>query len=118
VKSARHGVAIGERRIERRLRRELNRRVARVEDWWDPYIGVRGRYSVSEKCYLLGRADIGGFGIGADVSWQASAGIGCMLDGNTFLELTYRAVGVDYDHDGFVYEVITHGPEISLGKVF
>lgn len=105
-------------RIERRLKRDLNRRFARSDDWFDPYVGVRGRYQLNEKYYLLGRADIGGFGVGSDLSWQASAGIGCQLSERLFTEITYRALGTDYDHDGFVYDMITHGPEVSLGINF
>jgi hypothetical protein len=35
-----------------------------------------------------------------------------------FTEITYRALGMDYDHDGFTYNMITHGPELSLGLIF
>jgi hypothetical protein len=105
-------------RIERELRRGLNRRFVESNDWFDPYIGLRGRYNFSPRVYFTGRADIGGFSIGADLSWQTSAGIGYQLSERKFLELSYRALGVDYDRDGFVYDVITHGAEVSLGMIF
>jgi hypothetical protein len=105
-------------RIERRLKRDLNRRFARSDDWFDPYIGLRGRYNLNEKYYLVGRADIGGFGVGSDLSWQASAGIGWRLSERLYSEVTYRALGMDYDRDGFVYDMVMHGPEIALGLEF
>jgi hypothetical protein len=114
----RGNVAEREERIERRLRRDLNRRITRVDDWWDPYVGVRCRYHLSDKYYLLGRADIGGFGVGSEITWQASGGIGCKLDKNTFFEITYRALAADYEDNGLLSDLITHGPEISLGKIF
>jgi hypothetical protein len=105
-------------RIERRLKRDLNRRLAATEYWFDPYVGIRGRYNFSEKVYFLGRADIGGFSIGADLSWQASAGFGYQLSERKFFEVTYRALGVDYENDGYIYDMITHGAEVSLGMTF
>lgn len=35
-----------------------------------------------------------------------------------FLKAGYRALGADYEHDGFVDDMVTHGPEISLGVIF
>ena len=105
-------------RIERRLKQDLNKRVASLDDWIDPFIGLRGKYHFNEKYYLTARADIGGFGVGSDFSWQANGGIGCNLSPTLFLEVTYRALGMDYNKDGFVYDMVAHGPEISLGKIF
>jgi hypothetical protein len=105
-------------RIERRLKQDLNRRFARSDDWFDPYVGVRGQYQLNGKYYVLGRADIGGFGVGSDLSWQASAGFGCHLSERLYTEVVYRALSMDYDKDGFVYDMVTHGPEISLGLAF
>jgi hypothetical protein len=105
-------------RIERRLKRDLNRRIASLEDWVDPFVGLRARYNFNDKYYLTGRADIGGFGVGADFSWHVNAGIGCQLSPSLFLEVTYRALGMDYDKNGYIYDMVTHGPEISLGKIF
>ncbi len=105
-------------RIERRLKRDLNTRIASLDDWVDPFIGLRARYHWNEKFYLTARADIGGFGVGSDLSWQANGGIGCNLSPTLFLEVTYRALGMDYNKDGFVYDMVAHGPEISLGKIF
>ena len=48
----------------------------------------------------------------------ANGGIGYRLSDRKFVELTYRALGVDYDSDGFLYDVITHGPEVSIGMIF
>ena len=105
-------------RIERRLQRGLNRRFVEEEYWFDPYVGLRGHYKFTDRIYFTGRADIGGFSIGADVSWQAIGGIGYQLSDRKFVELTYRALGVDYENDGFLSDVITHGAEVSVGMIF
>lgn len=105
-------------RIERRLDKALNRRLVSSEYWFDPYVGLRGLYNCTDRLYLLGRADIGGFSVGADLSWQASAGFGWKLTEKTFFEATYRAIGVDYENDGYIYNTVTYGPEVSLGVIF
>lgn len=111
---------IAERRekIEKLLDRALNRRLSRVDDWFDPYIGLRGRYNFNDKMYFVGRADISPFDVGADFAWQASAGFGCYLTPRIYGELVYRIMDVDYRHDGLIYDMTTHGPELTLGMQF
>jgi hypothetical protein len=104
--------------IDKLLRKELNRRLNRTDDWFDPYIGLRGRYNFSEKCYFIARADVSPFDIGSDFAWQASAGFGCQLKPRIYGELVYRILDIEYRHDGFIYDTTTHGPELTLGMIF
>jgi hypothetical protein len=106
------------KKIEKKLQKALNRRISLTEQWLDPYIGLRGRYNFSEKCYFLARADVSPFDVGADFAWQASAGFGCQLTQRIYGELVYRILDVDYRHDGFIYDNTTYGPEITLGMNF
>jgi hypothetical protein len=64
------------------------------------------------------QADIGGFGIGADLTWEAEAALGIMVTKNIFTELGYRALAVDYDKDGLQMDTITHGVQMTLGIVY
>ena len=105
-------------RIASILHNALDRRVSRLDDWWDPYVGVRGRYNLSDKYYLSGKADIGGFGAGSDLSWQAEVAFGTMVTQNIFSEVGYRALGVDYNHDGLHMDTVTHGVQLTLGINF
>lgn len=100
------------------LHHALDRKVSRVDDWWDPYIGVRGRYNLNSTFYLTAKADIGGFGIGSDLTWQAEAALGIAVTKNVFGEIGYRAIGVDYDQDGFQMDTVTHGFQLGLGLMF
>lgn len=104
--------------IDRLLRRALNRKISRADDWFDPYIGVRGRYDFTSALYFTARADVSPFDVGADFAWQASAGFGCQLTSRIYSEVVYRILDVDYRHDGLIYDTTTHGPEISLGINF
>lgn len=104
--------------ISRALKDELRRSVSRQDDWWDPYVGLKGRYYLSKPVYLTGRVDIGGFGVGADFSWQVNTGIGFQITRHLFSEITYRAYDVDYDRGGLIYDVLTQGVEINTGFNF
>jgi hypothetical protein len=100
------------------LHDSLNRIVSRTDDWWDPYVGLRGRYNLNEKFYLTAKGDIGGFTVGSDLTWQAEAALGVQLSKNMFTEIGYRALGVDYRKDGLVMDTVTHGPQLTLGILF
>jgi hypothetical protein len=105
-------------RIARVLHDALDSRVARTDDWWDPYIGMRGRYNVNGKLYVTAKADIGGFGIGSELTWTAEAALGCQVTERIFSEIGYRALAVDYEDNGLTYDVVTHGPQMTVGINF
>ena len=88
------------RKIARALESKLDARFARTDDWWDPFIGLRGRLNLGEAWYLTAKGDVGGFGVGSDFTWQAEAALGCQITGYIFAEAGYRALGTDYEGDG------------------
>jgi hypothetical protein len=96
----------------------LNRSFARTDDWFDPYIGVRGRYNLSNAFYLTTKADVGGFGIGADVTTEVSASLGCQITRNIFSEVGFRYLYNDYDSGGLICRVSMYGPELTVGLKF
>jgi hypothetical protein len=84
--------------------------------WVDPMVGAKGRYNINETWFVNGWAMVGGFGAGSDITWDLLAAVGYQYNEHISFGLGYRALGVDYDHDGFVYDVVQHGP--ILGTVF
>jgi len=82
--------------------------------WIEPFIGARLGVSLSERWNLSLRGDVGGFGVdGSDFSWQVIGAAGYRLRQEGWLvDLFggYRALGQDYEDDGFVWDVVTHGP--------
>jgi hypothetical protein len=83
--------------------------------WVDPIIGAKGRFNIDESWYLTGWGMVGGFGAGSKVTWDVMGGVGYQWNDWLSVAVGYRALGVDYDHDGFVYDVVQHGP--FLGTV-
>lgn len=79
------------------------------KSWVDPIIGVRAQRNLSEKLFLRGVADIGGFGIESDLTWQAYVALGYRLCDKSALSIGYRGLGTDFADGGFAYDVVSHG---------
>jgi hypothetical protein len=101
-----------------RLDKALNRTITRDEYWFDPYVGLRGRYNFNKVFYTAVRGEIGGFDVGSDLMWEVEGVIGINLTRCIFTEVGYRALSVDYDNNGFLFDTITHGPQITTGITF
>jgi hypothetical protein len=99
----------------------LNRSLSFYDDWFDPVIGVRGRYNLSKAFYLTAQTDIGGFGIGSDIAWQGYAAVGCQITRSIYAEVGYRALYDDFrdeSHHNFIYQLWFHGVQITTGLKF
>ena len=100
------------------LNMKLDQTISRQDDWFDPYVGLRGRYNFNKTFYTAVRGEIGGFGVGADLMWQVEAVVGINLTRSIFTEVGYRALGADYENNGLLFDVVTHGPQITTGITF
>jgi opacity protein-like surface antigen len=89
-----------------------------TEDWIDPMIGLRIEHQITEKWVALARADIGGFGVGSDFSWQAFGAIGYRWHPNAAILAGYRYLDIDYDSNGFTFDAATAGIMIGLQWTF
>lgn len=85
-------------------------------DWVDPLVGVAGSYALDGPWTLFGRAEVGGFGVGADVEWGLLAGASYAFNDWFALSGGWRYLSVDYDDEGIVYDVDQSGP--VLGATF
>ena len=100
------------------LTSRLSQKFSLYQDWFDPFIGVRGRYNFYKPFYLMAKGDVGGFGIGSEVTCQAYGGIGCQITRNLFSEVGYRFLYTDYDTTSLIYQVVMHGAQITVGLTF
>ena len=104
--------------IDHLLRDSLDQRLS-MNNWWiDPVIGLRGRLNLDQRWYLTARGDVGGFGVGSKFSWQTEAALGFQITPNVFAEAGYRALGMDYQGNGLIYDAITHGAQLTMGVNF
>jgi hypothetical protein len=86
------------------------------DTWVDPLVGIKGRADLGSNFYVTAWGMIGGFGVSSDLMWDVLGGIGYEFSDTFSLVAGYRAVSVDYENDGFVYDVVQQGP--LLGAVF
>lgn len=91
------------------------------ETWVDPVVGLNGRIELTDRWELLAEGDIGGFGVGSDISWSWLAAIGYRfepLGRDTFLRAGYRMLHVDYEDGGFEWDVTYKGPLVGITMKF
>jgi opacity protein-like surface antigen len=86
----------------------------RDTSWVDPIIGIRGQAEMGDKFFFRYYGDIGGFGAGSDLTWQAFMGFGYHCSKNVNVAVGYRGLGIDYGQGSFSLDVVTHGPVIGL----
>jgi hypothetical protein len=86
--------------------------------WVDPIIGVRFHHDLTDKFFIRGLADVGGFGISSDITWQGMASLGYRVTKNASVGLGYRALGTDYTSGSTTYDVVSHGLLLGLEYKF
>jgi hypothetical protein len=84
--------------------------------WVDALVGIRGNYFFTPEIYLTGWGLVGGGG--ADVDWDVSLALGYKFTDTISAVAGYRALGVNYDNDGFVFDVVEQGPIIGVSFHF
>ena len=104
--------------LRTRWTQSCDQSIARQDDWFDPYVGLRGRYNFNKTFYTAVRGEIGGFGVGADLMWEVEGVLGINLTRSIFTEVGYRALGANYENDGFRFDAVMHGPQITTGITF
>jgi hypothetical protein len=94
--------------------------VERDVDWIEPFVGGRLLLTLSQRIRLAVRGDVGGFGVGAELTWNLVGNVQYYLSRTVSLSTGYRALSIDYEQgsgtDRFRFNVIMHGP--VLGAVF
>jgi hypothetical protein len=101
-----------------RLNKSLSQTKSKDDFWFDPYVGLRGRYNFNKTYYTAVRGEIGGFGVGADLMWEVEAVVGINLTRSIFTEIGYRALGGNFEENDFRFETVMHGPQITTGITF
>lgn len=80
--------------------------------WVDGLVGVRGTYAFTPNVYATGWGLVGAGG--ADIDWDVMAGVGYRINDTFSATFGYRALGVDYSDDGFLFDVVQQGPIAGL----
>lgn len=90
------------------------RKVDSSETWVDPMVGLRGAADLSERFFVTGWGYVGGFGAGSDIMADVMGSVGYRFTDSISSTLGYRWQKVDYENDGFVFDVEWQGPIAGL----
>ena len=86
------------------------------EVWADPIIGLRFDAKLGRGFSFAAAGDVGGFGLASDLTWQLLGTLGYRFNDWFSVRAGYRHLKVDYEKDGFVWDVALSGP--IVGAVF
>lgn len=106
--------------IDVELKANGTKLVENKPDWVDPVVGAPWTPAISKKWNMILKADVGGFGVSSDFTWNMQGGFSWDATDYLTLVLQYRALSVDYSTgttgtpNRFTYDTITHGPLIGL----
>lgn len=85
-------------------------------NWVDGVAGVRGKAALSKKAFVTAKADMGGGG--SKFTYQLFGGIGYSIKENIALIGGYRVLDVNYNKNGFLYNMNQRGPIFGVGFKF
>jgi opacity protein-like surface antigen len=87
-------------------------------NWTDPILGAQLRYDLTRHWFGTMLGDIGGFGVGSEISWSVFGGVGYQFTDWLSATVGYRYMHVDYDKDQFLMNVNVQGFLVGLGFRF
>jgi hypothetical protein len=91
-------------------------------DWVDPLVGMRAVTPINDKWSFIARGDIGGFGVGSDFAWSATAFFHWRTGENFSLAVGYRIFDFDFDDRGalnsFGLDMQQSGPGVAVAWTF
>jgi hypothetical protein len=90
--------------------------------WYDPILIARLTTDINDKWLFQFRGDVGGFGIGSDLTWQLQGYAGYRFSKVFQLSAGYRILSTDFnygeDRKQFIFDVNEFGPVIRIGFNF
>jgi hypothetical protein len=89
-----------------------------TQAWWDPVVGSRIRLPAVGKLSFNVSGDIGGFGVGSELTWQALPFFNWQFTKLASLQVGYRLLYTDYTtgsgFNQFKYDMLTCGPQVGF----
>ncbi len=89
-----------------------------TQDWWDPIVGADLGLPLSKAFALKLRGDIGGFGVGSDLTWQVFPYLDWRFARWGSLQVGYRWLYMDYETGSgasrFKYDILNQGAQLGF----
>lgn len=84
----------------------------------DPIIAIRANGPLSDRWSVIGYGDVGGFGVGSDLTWQIALTANYRVTDSLFASVGWRQLEIDYSNDGTVFKGAMSGPLFGLTYTF
>jgi hypothetical protein len=100
---------------------QARRQFDQDQTWVDPLVGVNVIAQLAERWSVRAEADIGGFGLGSDLTWNAQAILSyrwTVAGYDVLAGAGYRALHWDYEDGDFEWDVTMSGPMIGAAVRF
>jgi len=95
------------------------REASNKEEWLDPFFGFKSLSPLGKSPFFISiHLLIGGFNVGSDLMWDANINLGYQWTDGFATTLGYRYLDVDYEDDGFLYDIAQDGTIIGLSWRF
>jgi hypothetical protein len=92
--------------------------VEKSRNWVDPVVGVVLRTPGNRRFHGRLIADVGGFGVGSNVTWQLFPTVGVQVSKRTSIEAGWRFLKTDYETgegaQRFAYDMLYQGPVLGF----
>lgn len=89
-----------------------------TKDWIDPFFGGRLRFKLSEKWGASIRGDVGGFGLGSELTTNAAATLGYRISDRYSVGVGYRYLRIEDDAGRMELTSETYGPTLGMAIRF
>jgi hypothetical protein len=87
--------------------------------WWvDPIVGLRAQVNITRWLFIALQGDVGGFGAGSDIAWNAQGSLGVNITRHIFAEVGWRYFYMDYSNNGALYNAAEYGLYSGIGVKF
>jgi hypothetical protein len=87
--------------------------------WFDPYVGLRGRYKFTQQFNITAQGEVGGVNADHDkFFWMANVLAEYRFTPKFSIYGGYGAISQDFESDTFIYRIIMHGPLVGFNYVF
>lgn len=93
------------------LNPSATRSLSDEKSWTIPIIGARVAHPIADRWTLTGYADVGGSS--GNSGWQLAGGAAYAYSKDVSLKFGYRALKIDYNKNGFLYDVTFQGPYVA-----
>ena len=84
----------------------------------DPLIGLYHKVDLTDQWGIRALIDIGGFGVGTELSYGGGIGTYYKFKNNWGTELGYRLLDIDFDGDSIEFDGVMHGAYVGVSKKF